>query len=107
MPLPAVALPLLLRRPPRLLAPTAVAAGALLVAELGAGGLGYGAVAERNPCRPPPTVPGHGLDPAAQRLVLRGLVEVACHTGRSREQLVVDLAARGEQAKRWVDDVFG
>jgi MFS family permease len=102
----AVAVPLTLR-PRRALVPAAVAAGALLVAELGAGGSSYGSTAGRNPCRPPPTVSGSGLDRTAQRLVLRGVDEVACHTGTTREQLLLDLADNGSDAKRFVDRVFG
>ena len=110
-----LALPLLSAARPRasntvLLGRGTAAAGAvaaLLVAELAAGGLSYGRVAVRNPCRPPPTVPGGGLDPAAQRIVLRGVDELACRLGRSREQLVLDAAARARAAQRWVERTFG
>jgi MFS family permease len=101
-----VAVPLAVR-PRRALVPAAVAAGALLVAELGSGGLSYGQTTARNPCRPPPTVSGSGIDRAAQRLVLRGMDEVACHTGTTREQLLLDVAQKGSDAQRWVDRVFG
>jgi MFS family permease len=101
-----VAAPLAVR-PRRALVPAAAAAAALLVAELGAGGLSYGRVAERNPCDPPATVSGSGLDRAGQRLVLRGVDELACHAGTSREQLVLDTAGKADRAQRWVKGVFG
>lgn len=71
------------------------AAAALLGAELGAGGLGYGSGRLHDPCKPRTALAGRGVDPTAQRFVLRGLDALACRLGRSREQLVLDLADRG------------
>jgi predicted MFS family arabinose efflux permease len=89
----------------RPLVPAALAGAALLAAELGAGGLAYGAVPDRDACRAPPRVSGEGLDPAAQRLVLRGLDTAACHLGKSREDLVLDVAQKGLEAERWLDRI--
>jgi hypothetical protein len=94
---------------------------ALLVAELGAGGLGYGGEHVRDPCKPRPALAGEGLDPAAQRFVLRGLDVAACRLGKSREQLVLDLARSGGDAAglagrlegrfgavlAWIDETLG
>jgi hypothetical protein len=91
-------------RRPRSVAPVALAASALLAVQAGRGGLTYGAVPARDPCRAPPTVPGNGVDPAAQRFVLRGLDAAACRLGMSREQLVIDLAREGED---WFSRVTG
>jgi hypothetical protein len=74
----------------------AVAAGVvLLVAELAAGGLGYGGQHVADPCKPRAALAGGGLDRAAQRFVLSGLDAAACHLGVSREQLVLDLDRSG------------
>ncbi|MFN2469109.1 MAG: hypothetical protein ABR521_13390 [Gaiellaceae bacterium] len=72
-----------------------LAAAGLLAAELAAGALGHGAGTLHDPCTPRRAATGPGGDRTAQRFVLRGLDEVACRTGRSREQLVLDLADRG------------
>ncbi len=79
----------------RLLLVALAAAVALVVAELAAGGLGFGGEHVRDPCEPRPALPGAGVDETAQRFVLRGLDLAACHVGESREQLVLDLAGRG------------
>lgn len=68
---------------------------AFLVVELGAGGLDYGGQHAPRPCEQREAVPGEGLDPRAQRFALRTLDELACRLGKSREQLVLDLAERG------------
>ncbi len=81
-----------MRRRGSLLAAILLAAFVLLLAELGAGGLGYGAGTLHNPCQPRPALEGVG---DSQRFVLRGLDEIACRSGRSREQLVLELAERG------------
>jgi hypothetical protein len=65
---------------------------AFLVAELAAGGLDYGGQQAPRPCERRQTVPGEGVDP---RFALRALDELACRLGKSREQLVLDLAERG------------
>ncbi|MBA2358976.1 MAG: ribbon-helix-helix protein, CopG family [Actinobacteria bacterium] len=78
-----------------LLGATVLVAGALLVAELGAGGLGYGAGTLHDPCRPRVTAGGARAEETAQRYVLRALDELACRTGKSREELVLELADRG------------
>jgi hypothetical protein len=82
----------------KLLGATLLAAVALLVAELAAGGLHHGGQHVADPCRPRPALQGSGLDASAQRLTLRGLDFVACRTGKSREQLVLDLGAAGVNA---------
>jgi hypothetical protein len=74
------------------------AAAALLIAELAAGGLGYGGDHVRDSCKPRPPLAGKGLDPAAQRFVLTGLDATACRLGKSREELVLDLARHGVDA---------
>lgn len=68
---------------------------AFLVAELAAGGLDYGGEHAPRPCERRQIVPGKGVDPRAQRFALRALDELACRLGKSREQLVLDLAERG------------
>jgi hypothetical protein len=93
-----VLVPVALVRRPRALVPALVAAVALLGAELARGGFNYGGVAARDPCRAPPTVPGPGVDRTLQRIALRGLDEIACHVGTSREQLLLDAAAKGQEA---------
>jgi predicted MFS family arabinose efflux permease len=96
-----VCLALLWARSRRRIVPVALAGAALLAAQAGAGGLSYGAVPARNPCRAPPTIAGDGLDAIAQRVVLRGLDEAACRLGKSREQFVIDGARGGARAEGW------
>lgn len=91
------------RANPRSLAAPALAllaAASLLGAETASGAFSYGskprlyaACAKREP------FPGHGLDAASQRVALKTLDRVACHYDKSREQLVVDLAAKGADSK--------
>src|SRR5262249_26906376 len=68
------------RRSLRLVAVAAAAAAALVGAELARGALHYG---ERPrvlpPCASRPSYSGGGVDPAAQRIVLKSLDFVACH----------------------------
>ncbi len=103
----AFALPAAPRRPrPRSLAAPALAllaAASLIGAETAKGAFSYGskprlyaACAERAP------YPGHGLDAAGQRVALKALDSVACHYEKSREQLIVDLAAEGADSKTLV-----
>jgi predicted MFS family arabinose efflux permease len=98
-----VCLALLWARSRRGFVPVAVAGAALLAAQVGAGGLSYGAAPARDPCRAPPTLTGDGLDPTAQRVVLRGLDKAACRLGTSREQVVIDMAKGGAKAERWLN----
>jgi len=94
----------------RLLVAALAAAAALLVAELAAGGLGFGGHHVRDPCKPRPALAGKGLDPAAQRFVLKGLDATACRLGKSREELVLDLARRGldvAEIAGWLDRGVG
>jgi hypothetical protein len=79
----------------RLVVVAVVTSLTLLVVELAAGGLHYGAAQPPRPCAERETVGGAGLDPALQRAALRVLDEVGCRLGRSREQLVLDLTQRG------------
>jgi hypothetical protein len=103
----AFALPTGPRRPRRreLAAPALalLAAASLIGAETARGAFSYSskprlyaACAEREP------YPGHGLDAASQRIALKTLDSVACHYDESREQLVVDLAAKGADSKALV-----
>ena len=103
----AFALPAAPRRPrPRSLAAPVLAllaAASLIGAETAKGAFSYGskprlyaACAERAP------YPGHGLDAAGQRIALKTLDSVACHYDKSREQLIVDLAATGADSKTLV-----
>ncbi len=99
----AFALPADSRARRRMLAAPALAllATALLLgAETARGAFSYGskprlyaACAERRP------FPGHGIDATGQRLALKTLDRVACHYDKSRERLVVDLAATGADSK--------
>jgi len=100
----ALALPVdpRLRRRRVLVAPALalLAAASLIGAETARGAFSYGskprlyaACAERAP------FPGHGLDAASQRIALKALDRVACHYDKSREQLIVDLAATGADSK--------
>lgn len=77
---------------------TLTIAVAFLAAELAAGGFDYGGERAPRPCEQRETVPGEGLDPRAQRFALRALDELSCRLGKSREQLVLDLAERGVDA---------
>jgi hypothetical protein len=52
-------------------------------------------------------VSGSSFDRIAQRVVLRGVDELACQTHTTREQLVLDLADKGDRAKRWVEGFLG
>jgi len=103
----AFALPAAPRRARRraLVAPALalLAAASLISAETAKGAFSYGskprlyaACAERAP------YPGHGLDAAGQRIALKTLDSVACHYDKSREQLIVDLAATGADSKTLV-----
>jgi hypothetical protein len=92
-------------RPRALAAPilALLAAASLLGAETARGAFSYGskprlyaACAKREP------YPGHGLDAASQRIALKTLDSVACHYDKSREQLIVDLAAKGADSKTLV-----
>ena len=71
---------------------------AFLVAELAAGGLHYGGEPAPKACVERESVPGRGIDPTAQRFALKALDEVSCRLGKSREQLVLDLAESGIDA---------
>jgi hypothetical protein len=70
------------------------AAAALLVAEL-ATGVNYGGQRVADPCKPRRPLEGRGLDRSTQRFVLHGLDVAACRVGKSREELVLELAHRG------------
>jgi hypothetical protein len=67
----------------------AVAAAALITFELAAGALGFGERLARDPCTARPGVPGRGVDPTLQRIVLDGLDGAACKLGTTREELVL------------------
>lgn len=92
-------------RPRALAAPTLalLAAASLLGAETAKGAFSYGskprlyaACAKREP------FPGHGIDAASQRITLKTLDRVACHYDKSREKLIVALAAKGADSKTLV-----
>ena len=85
-------------RVPRALPAAAVLATvALLAGELGSGALAYGAAPQRAPCSARAGPAGGRLDLALQRAALRGLDAIACHVGKGREQLLVDVADEGAQ----------
>ena len=77
------------------LAAAIAAAGGLVAAELGAGGLGYGSGRLHDPCEPRRALEVGGPDSVTQRALLRALDELACRAGKSREELVLELARRG------------
>ena len=83
------------RRPAAALAAAVTAAAGLVMAEIGAGGLGYGSGKLHDPCEPRQALKGGGPDRGTQRALLRALDELACRAGKSREELVLDLARRG------------
>lgn len=79
----------------------AVAAVALLVAELGLGALSFGRTRLADPCTAKPAFSGGGLDGAVQRFALSGLNGAACRLGTSREELVLSLAPSVKTKVRW------
>lgn len=81
-----------LRRGRWLAAAAAASVMVIFAAELAGGALAYGAAPTAAPCAKRSGPNGAGLDLALQRLALRGLDEVACNVGTSREQLVIDAA---------------
>jgi MFS family permease len=86
----------------------AAVAAALVGAELARGALTYGERPRVLPaCAKRPSFPGNGVDPEAQRLVLRSLDFVACRVHKTREQLVVDLAGAGVDAADFVERLVG
>src|SRR5213078_1990474 len=76
-----------------------IASVAFLVAELAAGAT-HDSVAVRNPCKPRPLFPGHGIDATIQRVVLDGLDGAACRLHTTREELVLSLRGGGG-SRRW------
>jgi len=77
-----------------------LAAASLLSAETARGAFSYGSKPRLYaPCAARKPFPGHGADAASQRLALETLDQVACHYDKSREQLVVALAAKGADSK--------
>jgi predicted MFS family arabinose efflux permease len=104
----AIAVPLGGRRTLRTAAVAAAVGAALVGAELARGALTYGQHPEvLPPCAARASYPGSGVDPAAQRAVLKSLDFVACHVHKSREQLVVDLAGAGVDAVDFVGRLAG
>lgn len=80
-----------------------LAAASLIGAETARGAFSYGSKPRLYaPCAERAPFPGHGLDAASQRVALKTLDRIACHFGKSREQLVVDLAAKGADSKTLV-----
>jgi hypothetical protein len=67
-----------------------VAAGILVVVELGMGAIDTGPTVA-NPCKPRAPFPGSGIDAAIQRIVLNGLDGAACRLDTTREELVLSL----------------
>jgi len=77
-----------------------LAAVSLIGAETACGAFSYGSKPRLYPaCAERAPFPGHGLDAASQRIALKALDRVACHYDKSREQLIVDLAAKGADSK--------
>jgi hypothetical protein len=66
-----------------------VAAAALIIAELAAGAVGFGASKAKDACTSRASFSGTGLDATIQRVVLNGLNGAACELGTSREELVL------------------
>lgn len=96
----AFALPAGSRRPRRreFAAPALalLAAASLVSAETARGAFSYGSKPHLYPpCAARKPFPGHGADAVSQRLALETLDRIACHYDKSREQLVVALAAKG------------
>jgi hypothetical protein len=71
------------------LAAVATAAAALIVGELAAGAVGFGASKAKDTCTARASFLGTGLDATIQRIVLSGLDGAACELGTSREELVL------------------
>jgi hypothetical protein len=71
------------------LAAIGAAAAALIVVELAAGALGFGASKAKDACTSESSFPGSGLDAQIQRVVLSGLNGAACELGTTREELVL------------------
>lgn len=82
----------------RALLVTLALVAAFLTAELATGGLHYGGQQAPKPCERRDEVPGRGIDPTTQRFALKTLDQVSCRLGKSREQLVLDLAETGIDA---------
>jgi predicted MFS family arabinose efflux permease len=100
----AFALPAASRRPGwrTLTAPALalLAATSLLAAETARGALSYGSKPRLYAaCAARTHFPGHGIDATSQRLALSALDRIACHYDKSREELVVNLAAKGADSK--------
>jgi predicted MFS family arabinose efflux permease len=77
-----------------------LAAVSLLGAEAARGAFSYGSKPRLYAaCATRESFPGHSIDAAGQRIALKTLDRVACHYGKSREKLVVDLAAKGADSK--------
>ena len=77
-----------------------LAAASLFGAEVAGGAFSYASKPRLYAaCAGRELFPGHGLDAASQRLALIALDRVACHYDMSREQLIVDLAAKGANSE--------
>jgi predicted MFS family arabinose efflux permease len=77
-----------------------LAAASLVSAETARGAFSYGSRPRLYPsCAARKPFPGHGADATSQRLALEELDRIACHYDKSREQLVVALAAKGADSK--------
>ena len=81
----------------RALAASLLVAAAFLGGELAAGGLGFGGRHKPRPCEHHEHLPGSGIDPIAQRLALAALNAAACAAGKSREELLLELAKQGKR----------
>lgn len=80
-----------------------LAAASLIGAETARGAFSYSSKPRLYPaCAERAPYPGHGLDAASQRIALETLDRIACHYDKSREELVVDLAAKGAGSKALV-----
>lgn len=83
-----------LRGASAILAALLVAAGILVVVELGMGAVDTGP-AVANPCKARAPFPGGGIDAAIQRIVLNGLDGAACRLHTTREELILSLRSSG------------
>jgi hypothetical protein len=88
------------RRSPRAAVIALAVAAALVGAELARGAQAFGAQPRlRSACVSSPAAPTSGADGQAQRLALEGLDQVACRFHENREQLLLDTATWGSNAR--------
>ena len=82
-----------------LLAAATLAAAALIIAYLAAGGSGYEPTPSADPCAPRAWREPEGIDESAQQFALSALDGAACELGVSREELAVALVTEESRAE--------